>query len=198
MGCHWRSSWPHREPRCYRRPRCWRGWGPGCRCWRGGPWLPLLAGGPRDAPARQRTMRDAIAWSYDLLTSDEQRLFRRLAVFVGGFDLEGAQAVGALEPAADGATHQSHLENDAFYRSDPPPRLPITVLDGVGSLIEKSLVREVGGPLAEEPRYLMLETVREFGLEQLAQSGEEWEVRTAHAAWACDLAEYLSERIWIP
>ena len=88
--------------------------------------------------------------------------------------------------------------NDPFYRGVAPPRRPITVLDGVASLVEKSLLREVGGPIAEEPRYRMLETIREFGLEQLAASGEEPEVRAAHAVWARDLVEHLSERVWIP
>jgi predicted ATPase/DNA-binding CsgD family transcriptional regulator len=161
--------------------------------------LPLLTGGARDRPDRLRTMRDAIAWSHDLLDEAEQALFRRLAVFAGGFDLDGAEAVGARETAHDDeAADQRDLGNDAFWRGVPPPRRPITVLDGIVSLVEKSLVRDVGGPLAEEPRYLMLETVREFGLERLAASGEERVVRAAHAVWARNLAEYLSERIWIP
>ena len=110
--------------------------------------LPLLTGGGRDLPARQQTMRDAIAWSYDLLTPEEQALFRRLAVFVGGFTLEAAEAVGG------------------------PSRAPgSTSLDGVASLVDKSLLRQEDGPDGE-PRFRMLETVREFGLEQLAASGE--------------------------
>jgi non-specific serine/threonine protein kinase len=154
--------------------------------------LPLLTSGARDRPDRQRTMRDAIAWSHDLLDPGEQVLFRRLAVFVGGFDLEGAEAVGgeaARRQGGEGEGDQRGLGNEALYRGDPPPALPVTVLDGVASLIEKSLVREVGGPLDEEPRYRMLETVREFGLEQLAESGEADEVRDRHAAWCLALAE---------
>ena len=110
--------------------------------------LPLLTGGPRDQPARLRTMRDAIAWSYDLLDDAEQTLFRRLSVFVGGFTLEGAEAVSGIDrPGAE-------------------------VFDGVASLIDKSLVRQVDH-VAREPRFMMLDTIREFGLEQLAASGEE-------------------------
>ena len=83
--------------------------------------LPLLTGGGRDLPARQRTMRDAIAWSYDLLTPEEQALFRRLAVFAGGFTLEAAEAV-----------------------ADPDGELP--VFDGIVALVEQSLLRQ--GPVA--------------------------------------------------
>ncbi len=126
--------------------------------------LPLLTGGGRDLPARQQTMRDAIAWSHDLLTAEEQRFFRRLAVFVGGFTLEAAEAVAGGDDLA------------------------IDVLDGVASLVEQSLLREEDGP-GGEPRYLMLETVREFGLEQLAAAGEEAAIRDRHAAWCLGFAD---------
>jgi predicted ATPase/transcriptional regulator with XRE-family HTH domain len=116
--------------------------------------LPLLTGGGRDLPARQRTMRDAIAWSYDLLSPQEQALFRRLSVFAGGFTLDGAEAVAA-----------------------PDDRL--SVLDGVVALVEQSLVRQMPGT-DDEPRYRMLETVREFGMERLATSGDEDEARQRH------------------
>ncbi len=120
--------------------------------------LPLLTGGGRDAPARQRTMRDAIAWSFDLLTPEERALFRRLAVFVGGFPLEAAEAVaGGAVPG-------------------------IGVLDGVSALAEQSLLREEDGP-GGEPRYLMLETIREFGLERLEEAGEREAACDAHAAY---------------
>jgi non-specific serine/threonine protein kinase len=133
--------------------------------------LPLLTGGPRDAPARLQTMRDAIAWSYDLLEPDEQALFRRLAVFVGGFTLEAAAAISrGVEEAG--------------------------LLDSVSSLAANSLPRPVDG-LGVEPRYGMLETVREFGLEQLAAtSGEEREVRGRHAAWCLALAEQAEIELW--
>ena len=106
--------------------------------------LPLLTGGARDLPERQRTLRDTIAWSYDLLDESERRLFRRLAVFVGGCTVEAAEAIGSVdgEPGAD-------------------------VFDGIASLVDKSLLRQHDGPDGE-PRFTMLETIREFGLEQLA------------------------------
>ena len=138
--------------------------------------LPLLTGGARDLPTRQQAMRDAIAWSHDLLSSEEQALFRRLAVFAGGFDLEAAEAVGT---AAEGA--------------------PLDVLDGLSSLADQSLLRaEAGsggaagrGSGVDEghPRFVMLETIREYGLERLAASGEEPAIRRAHADHYIALAE---------
>jgi predicted ATPase/class 3 adenylate cyclase len=125
--------------------------------------LPLLTGGGRDLPARQRTMRDALAWSYDLLSADEQALFRRLAVFAGGFTLTAAEAVASTDADGD-------------------------VLDGIVALIEQSLLRPMPVP-DDEPRYQMLETVREFGLERLAAAGEEDRVRQRHARHFLVLAE---------
>jgi predicted ATPase/DNA-binding CsgD family transcriptional regulator len=122
--------------------------------------LQFLTGGHRDAPERLQTMRHAIAWSYDLLTPDEQLLFRRLSVFVGGFTLAGAEAVGEVD----------------------------AVLDLLTSLVDKSLVRQVA-QLHGETRFSMLESVREFGLEQLAASGEEKVTRDAHAAAFTALGE---------
>jgi hypothetical protein len=100
-------------------------------------------------------MRDAIAWSYDFLSPEEQALFRRLAVFAGGFTLDGAGAVAALD--------------------DGP-----AVLDGLVALVEQSLLRQMPGS-DDEPRYRMLETVREFALERLATSGDEDDARRRHA-----------------
>ncbi len=118
--------------------------------------LELLTEGPRDQPARLRSMRDAIAWSYDLLAPEEQRLFRRLAVFVGGFDLDGAAAVAGGDAA---------------------------VVLRVTALADASLVRPVNpnGVARAAPRFTMLETVREFGLEQLCHCGEERQARQLHA-----------------
>jgi excisionase family DNA binding protein len=136
--------------------------------------LPLLTGGPRDLPLRQQTMRATIAWSHDLLTADEQALFRRLSVFVGGFTLAAAGAVADSGPgAAEGAT------------STAPS---VAVLDGVALLVDHSLLRQMDG-LGDEPRFSMLETVREYGLEQLEESGEEEETRRRHAACFLALAE---------
>ncbi len=133
--------------------------------------LPFLTGGPHDAPARLRTMRDAIAWSHDLLDADEQRLFRRLAVFVGGFTLDAAIDVAGDGTLPDGA-----------------------VVDGISSLVDKSLLLpaasdEAGNDDPGEPRFSMLETVREFALDELARSGEEASIRRSHADYFRALAE---------
>jgi predicted ATPase/class 3 adenylate cyclase len=123
--------------------------------------LPLLTRGARDLPARQQTMRDAIAWSHDLLTPAEQTLFQRMAVFPGGCTLDAAEHIGG----------------------EAPP----SILDGISSLVDKSLLRqeEIDG----EPRFRMLETVREFGLERLEGSGTEEETRRRLAAWCLALTE---------
>jgi non-specific serine/threonine protein kinase len=121
--------------------------------------MPLLVGGARELPPRQRTLQDTIAWSHDLLTSDDRRTFRRMGVFVGGCRLDAAQALEDL--------------------NSPPGR---SALSGLISLVDKNLLRREGGPDAE-PRFTMLETIREFGLEQLAGSGELEPARRAHAAY---------------
>jgi non-specific serine/threonine protein kinase len=118
--------------------------------------LPLLTGGSRDRPDRQRTMRATIAWSDDLLAPEEQALFRRLAVFVGGFSLEAATAITA--------------------------DLPIEIVEGITALYEASLLALMQGS-TEAPRYTMLETIREFALERLVANGEDREARQRHAAW---------------
>jgi excisionase family DNA binding protein len=128
--------------------------------------LPLLSEGPRDVPLRLQTMRNAIAWSYDLLTSEEQALFRRLSVFVGGFTLDAAEAV---EGERSGATS--------------PALLNLTA-----SLIDKSLLRRAND--GEAPARLgMLETIREFGLEQLQEQGELESARQRHAEYVLAFAE---------
>jgi predicted ATPase/DNA-binding XRE family transcriptional regulator len=147
--------------------------------------LPLLTGGARDLPARQRTMGETIAWSYDLLNASERRLFRRLAVFVGGFTLGAAeQVMGDGSRVTDGA-------------DDPASRSPVTrhpspvTLDLVAALVDRSLVRRepvLPSNGYAQPRFAMLETIREFGLEQLRASGEEDATRAAHATWATELA----------
>ncbi len=136
--------------------------------------LPLLTGGGRDLPARQQTMRDAIAWSYGLLPDGEQALFRRLSVFVDGFSVEAAGSV---------ATGAGGLGVDPF--------------DAVASLVDKSLLRQEAGP-GGEPRYAMLETMREFAVERLARGarGEETVTRDAHAAYFLALAERTEPEIY--
>jgi non-specific serine/threonine protein kinase len=152
--------------------------------------LALLAGGATDQPARQRTMRDAIAWSHDLLGDDEQRVFRRLAVFVGGFTLEAAERVTDERRKADGGRRMADAEETARPPTPrpPDPPTPSTTLDLLAGLVDKSLLQPAAVNAAE-PRFTMLETVREFGLEQLAASGELAVVRSAHAAHYLELAE---------
>ncbi len=145
--------------------------------------LKLLTGGALDLPERQQTLRGAIAWSHDLLTPDERVLFRRLAVFAGGCTLEAAETVCV---APEGA-------------------LPLALdpLDGLDSLAAKSLLRQAeGSETADEPRFRMLETIREFGLEQLeaveASGGrppEAMALRRAHLNFALDLAERADPRL---
>ena len=129
--------------------------------------LDLLAGGHRDLPDRQRTMRAAIAWSRDLLTPDEQVAFARLAVFAGGFSLEAAEAVAADDSGMVG-------DSD--------------MLDVTGSLLEQSLIRSAHLPGDDETRLTMLETIRAFGLECLP-TDEVATVRDRHAVYFLALAE---------
>jgi predicted ATPase/DNA-binding XRE family transcriptional regulator len=127
--------------------------------------LLLLTGGSRDLPARQRTMRNTIAWSYDLLPPREQTLFRRLAVFAGSFSLEAAKAVAGARGMPDGE-----------------------ILEGIAGLVNKSLL-QTREDLAGEPRYQVLETIREYGLEQLAASGEAEELGRHHTDYCLALAQ---------
>jgi len=133
--------------------------------------LNVLTGGARDVPARQQTLRNTIEWSYQLLTAREQRLFRWLSVFVSGCSLQAAEAV--CTGTGDGAGQ---------------------VLDGVASLVDKSLLQRVeqtggGSEEQEDQRLLMLETIREYGLETLIASGEEDAARQSHADYFLHLAE---------
>ncbi|HWZ83740.1 MAG TPA: protein kinase [Terriglobales bacterium] len=127
--------------------------------------LQLLTGGARDLPLRQQTLRAAIDWSYDLLNVAEQRLFRRLSVFVGGCTLEGVEAV-----------------------CDTKGDLDLELLDGMASMVDKSLLQQVE-PVQGESRFAMLHTIREYALEKLKSSGELAATRRAHAAYCLVLAE---------
>jgi predicted ATPase/DNA-binding XRE family transcriptional regulator len=152
--------------------------------------LPLLTGGPRDQPARLRTMRDAIAWSYDLLRPDEQALFRRASVFVGGFTLDAAEWIsGVRDPSP--ITHRPSSEFSDTRRPTP------NAFELVASLLDQSLLRQETGPDGE-PRYTMLETIREFAREQLAASGEVEVIRAAHAASFLVLAERAEASFYSP
>jgi predicted ATPase len=130
--------------------------------------LTVLGGGPRDLPARQHTLRNTIAWSYDLLSEEEQRLFRLLSVFVGGCTLE---AVEAVIKTVGG--------------------LALPALDGVLSLLDKQLLYRANrdSDAQDDQRLLMLETIREYGAEQLTLCGELEQVRQAHAEFYLRLAE---------
>jgi predicted ATPase/DNA-binding CsgD family transcriptional regulator len=134
--------------------------------------LDLLTGGARDLPIRQQTLRNTIQWSYNLLSREEQRLFRRLSVFVGGCGLE------ALTTIAQATAHAGDEDGQ------PLPQL----LEGVASLIDKSLVHQTEQE-GEEPRLLMLETIREYGLECLQAHSELEAAREAHAAYYLHLVE---------
>lgn len=126
--------------------------------------LQLLTGGARDLPARQQTLRGTIDWSFELLSAPEQMLFRRLSVFVGGCTLDAVEAV-------------CNTKQD----------LGADVLDGIASIVDKSLMQQE--QTGDEPRFDMLETIREYALERLEASGEEKATRRAHAAYCLVLAE---------
>jgi predicted ATPase/predicted Ser/Thr protein kinase len=127
--------------------------------------LQLLTGGARDLPQRQQTLRATIDWSYDLLSPAEQKLFRRLSVFVGGSTLEGVEAV-----------------------CDTKGDLDLDLLDGTASMVDKSLLQQVEQANGES-RFVMLETIREYAREKLEASKEEALTRRAHAAYCLVLAE---------
>ena len=127
--------------------------------------LQLLTSGALDLPERQQTLRNAIDWSHSLLNESEQKLLRRLSVFAGGCSLEAAEAV-------------CNTGRD----------LGVDVFDGLSSLVDKNLVQRLDRDLAE-PRFAMLETIREYAIERLIESGEQRATRRAHAAYGLVLAE---------
>ena len=151
--------------------------------------LKLLTGGARDAQDRHKTLRGTIAWSYDLLSEPEQRLFRRLAVFVGGCTLAAAEAVTRDHWHIAGWT----VEGEELKAEAEPLSFAVggdegDVLDGVASLLDKSLLRQEEDGTGE-PRFTMLETIREFALEELEAKGEGPTLRRQHAAYYLRLAE---------
>jgi predicted ATPase/serine/threonine protein kinase len=121
----------------------------------------LLAGGSRDLPERQQTMRAAISWGYQLLTDGEQKLFTSLAVFRGGFTLEQAE----------------RLSGDPY------------VLDGISSLLDKAFLRRDPTSSEDQPRFMMLETIRDYGVEVLIEHARDIAVRRAHAQLMTSIAE---------
>src|SRR6266516_2140860 len=137
--------------------------------------LDVLTHAPQDLPARQQTLRSTMAWSYDLLTAQEQQLFRRLSVFAGGCTLEAAESVYTAFGERADAT--------AF-----------SVLDGVASLIDKSLLQRQGQE-EQEPRFILLETIREYGQECLRTSGEGPLAQRAHAAYYLALVQTAEPKL---
>lgn len=132
--------------------------------------LTVLTGGARDRPSRHRTLRAAIDWSYSLLTPPEQILFARLSVFVGGCTLEAAEAVCNLGEDLD-------------------------LLEGMANLLNESLLRQEGN---EEPRFAMLETIREYARERLEEGGKRDDLRKRHAQWCLGLVEEAVHEISDP
>jgi predicted ATPase len=134
--------------------------------------LAVLVSGHQDQPPRQRTLRAALDWSYELLSPADQALFRRLGVFVGGFGLEAVSEV-----------------------CDPDAALGIDPLRGVESLVEKSLVRHTRASGGQELRFGLLETIRDYALERLDADGERALVRARHAAYYLGSAEVVVDQI---
>jgi predicted ATPase len=141
--------------------------------------LHVLTSGARDAPARQQTLRDTIAWSYDLLTPAEQTLFMRLGIFVGSCVLDAAESVCAGGVPCDGPAPPDG-SGDTLLRPPSIVLRPDGILDGLQSLVDKSLVRQEAAHGAA-PRYLMLETLREYALERLRAAGALDALRRRHA-----------------
>lgn len=145
--------------------------------------LQILTGGPRNVPARLQTMRAAIDWSYELLPFALKCLFRRLSIFAGGFDLETAERVAWPPLARDEVASAQQAEP----YSDP--------LEAIAGLLDHSLIR-----LSDEreagDRFVMLETIREYGLEQLAVNGELDEMHQRHALWCDELTDAATPYLW--
>lgn len=132
--------------------------------------LQLLTGGPRDRPTRQQTLRNTIDWSYSLLSSEESALFARLSAFVGGCSLEAAEAVCN-------------------------PQRSLDLIENLTSLVDKSLLRQEGN---EEPRFTMLETIKEYADERLGERGERASILAAHATYFTQLAQAAEREVHGP
>jgi predicted ATPase/DNA-binding SARP family transcriptional activator len=138
--------------------------------------LDVLGTMAQDVPSRQRTLRTTIAWSYDLLAPQEQLLFRRLSVFAGGWPLEATEAMASINGEATA----------------------IDAVETLSRLIDQNLIQTRQAPDDAELRYVMLETIREFAVEQLAAGDEERPVRERHAAWVTDFTLEASRGLFGP
>jgi tetratricopeptide (TPR) repeat protein len=147
--------------------------------------LALLTDGPRDLPARQQTLRGAISWSYDLLDAGERALFARLGAFVGGWSVEAAAAVAS----------ELRIENEELRNGQSAKQF--SILEGLASLADKSLLRR-GAGVDGEPRFTMLESIREYARERLAQAGEDEIVGRLHAGYFLELAERIEPSLGGP
>lgn len=177
--------------------------------------LSVLTGGAHDLPTRQRTLRATVDWSYNLLSKEEQALFARLAVFVGGFNLEAAEAVCRLqrvrsiesEPGPNqvrpsrldvlegSTTLEGRTLEPAEAGWNQHGDLDLHILDGLQSLLDQSLLQQVER-LTGEPRFTMLETIREYALEQLAARGEAAGVQQRHTAYYLALLAKADPQLW--
>jgi predicted ATPase/transcriptional regulator with XRE-family HTH domain len=143
--------------------------------------LALLTSGARDLPARQQTLRSTIDWSYNLLDEDAQAVFRRLGVFVGGCTLEAAEAICA----------ELRIENEEMRKDSHEQAVlnsQFSILNLIEALVDQSLLQQAEG-LASEPRFTMLETIREYALERLGANRETDAIHQRHAAYFLELAQ---------
>jgi predicted ATPase/class 3 adenylate cyclase len=158
--------------------------------------LALLTGGQRDLPARQQTLRSAIDWSYELLDAGMRALFMRLGVFAGSFSLAAAEAI-----ASELSTENRGLRNSSEHSILHPS---FSMLHLIEALVDQSLLRQAPGS-DEEPRFALLETIREYALERLESSGEAEQLRRRHALYYLALAEAAEPELlgaeqsaWLP
>ena len=152
--------------------------------------LPLLTGGVLDAPARQQTLRAAIAWSYDLLDASERALFMSLGVFVGGCTLAAVECV-CNELKIEHEEWKTAAHRQAFFN------FQCSILNVLESLIDKSLLYR-SEDIGDEPRFMLFETIREYALEQLEASGAVTLARRRHVLYYLELANEIDRQIHGP
>jgi len=150
--------------------------------------LPLLSGGARDLPARQQTLRDTIDWSYQLLERGTQALLQWLTVFEGGFTLEAAEAVCEGKETGRQGDKEKHAGETACLIGS------LSVMDELATLVDQSLLHPATDRIGT-PRFTMLETLREYALERLDQSGDAPALRQRHAAYYLRLAEQAEPKL---